>query len=1178
MKKIILVTCFLGLTLLAFGQIPRLVVPIGNTKAISSTAFSPDGKYILSGNGDMMIGDCVAILWDRQGREIQTFKGHTSVITKVAFFPDGKRVLTGSWDGTAKVWDLQGKVLQTFKNTDNISALAISPDGKLILVGDNDGARLWDLQGKVVRTLAGVKEVQSVAFSADGTQLLTSNGGTSPLLKLWSLQGQLIRSFAPGKEDTEIYGVFSPDGKQILSIGSYAIAKLWDVQGNLIRELFDKGSFAPSAFCFSPDGKKVLRGFRNGGVILSDLQGETLFSLQRESWVRTVQFSPDGQHVLVGWDDGKMELLDLQGQPTQNFRGHTSTSMDMAYAPDGQHLLLGGSDHTARLWDLQRQEIKSLPGHEENWVASVAYSADGQQILTKGGRDAFLRNAAGQTIRTYSGPRFGLNRAVFIADGQVMGTGDNFIKVWNAQGVETKSTEVNFNTYHPEGFAKNGQFMLTSNNQGGMRMLDREGKVLHMLNSDAGSMRAFGIFPDDQQIIIVDNTNKATIWNAEGQKIRSFQVAVKMLELIGARYLAISPDGQMVASIGDNYVINLWDLQGRVLQTFKGHTGIINTLRFSPDGKQLMSSSMDTTVKLWDTQTGKELATLLTIDATDWVVTTPSGLFDASPGAMNLMYFVVGLEVVALEQLKERYYEPGLLPRLMGLSSGTIREVSTLTAAPLYPEINASIDNDQLTIQLTPRSGGLGKLSFFINGKEMAENLNTGSKTSLTVDLKAYDKFYLPGSNTLTIRAYNSDNWLKSPAYDLDYAGPAASKGTGTGSTPSTPTTNIPKPHLYAIVVGTSDYSGTQLDLRFPDHDATTISQALSSAGKALFEDRVHVKLLTTDSKTPTGIASKTNIAAAFTEFAGLAKPTDVLVIYFSGHGISYGNAEQSQFYYLTKDIASADLSDPEVRKKATVSSEDLTAWLTAITAQKQVMIFDACNSGKVVDAFSGIGARSLNSTQIRALDRMKDRTGMFILTGAAADKVSFEASQYGQGLLTYSLLQGMSGLALTSDKRVDVMTLMQYARDQVPELAKGIRQVQIPVVAFPANGGSFDIGIVNAGVKIPLAQVKPVFIRNVFQDEDTFDDVLGLTNALAGYFEEITTRGAQADMIYVDVSEYENAYSIKGRYTLKGDVVTVRGRLFQGTTSKGEFTLTGKKSQLSALVAAIVDKVSEML
>jgi len=76
-------------------------------------------------------------------------------------------------------------------------------------------------------------------------------------------------------------------------------------------------------------------------------------------------------------------------------------------------------------------------------------------------------------------------------------------------------------------------------------------------------------------------------------------------------------------------------------------------------------------------------------------------------------------------------------------------------------------------------------------------------------------------------------------------------------------------------------------------------------------------------------------------------------------------------------------------------------------------MILDACASGRVVEDL--LAERNVSPEQIRALDRMKDRTGMFVLAGSAADKVTYEAGQFGQGLLTYSLLLGMRGAVLKS-------------------------------------------------------------------------------------------------------------------------------------------------------------------
>ena len=99
------------------------------------------------------------------------------------------------------------------------------------------------------------------------------------------------------------------------------------------------------------------------------------------------------------------------------------------------------------------------------------------------------------------------------------------------------------------------------------------------------------------------------------------------------------------------------------------------------------------------------------------------------------------------------------------------------------------------------------------------------------------------------------------------------------------------------------------------------------------------------------------------------------------------------------------------------------------------------------------------SSVEIRALERMKDRTGMYVLAGSAADAVSYEASLYGQGLLTYSLLFGIKGAALRNSEFVDIMTLFQYSANKVPELAKDIGGVQKPEIRIPHGGQSFDIG-----------------------------------------------------------------------------------------------------------------------
>ncbi len=554
-------------------------------------------------------------------------------------------------------------------------------------------------------------------------------------------------------------------------------------------------------------------------------------------------------------------------------------------------------------------------------------------------------------------------------------------------------------------------------------------------------------------------------------------------------------------------------------------------------------------------------------------MTTPSGLFDASPGAMNLMYFVLNREVIDLDQIKERYYQPGLLPVLMGFVEGEIRETREFRDLPMFPEIKFSIEGSQLSVQLTPRQGRLGKLSLFVNGKQVAEDINLERLTDIKHDLTRYAKYYRSDTaNIIALRAYNAEGWLKSQVYAMSFT-PDFSKGDGINVVPP-PACGDVKPSLYLVVVGTSRYTDASKSLSFPDIDASEMANALRSTGTLLFGDQVELKLLSTAGDSVL-ISSKANIEAAFREIAQKATPCDVVVAYFSGHGANWGkNADKSNFYYLTKDITSAKLSDPDIRSAFAISDEDLARWLAAIPAQKQVLILDACNSGKAAETMSGTGERDFSPDQIIAFELLKDRTGTFILTGSTADMSSFESNQYGQGLLTYSLLQGMSGTALKEGKYIDIITLFQSARNMVPQLAQTIKQVQTPVIAAPKGASSFPIGIKDESVKIEVAQLKPVVIWCNFQDRDQFNDPIGLTQALNDYFQGQSAKGAQAKFVYYDIPKYPDGFSIRGNYAVSGEKVSLAGRLFKGDNAVGNaFQLAGGKHP-AELVKLIMKEV----
>lgn len=1188
----------------AQNQEARLVIPSGHTSGITAVDISPNGRFLLTGSLDNSVK-----IWNRTGAEIRTLSAHKRNVLAVAFSPKcpddpegGSYVLSGSSDHTAILWDALGNKKGVIKNHSGyVTSVAFSPDGKNLLTGSKDGtAMLFDGACEFIRKFPHGVEITTVSFSPKGKLILTA--GIKGSIALWESSGKIRKRFSTTDADV-LCAVFSPDGDTILTGAADGTATLWKSTGEKIRVFQHANPVTSVGFLYTKEGLNVVTAINNGSILIWGLAEEKTPAIKLfDRNATTLKIAPNGTYILTGNQVNTYAVIsDIKGKRMGLLQGYTSAITALNLSPDGSALLVGNADSLAKVWELDGMGLKNfkLPAKPNTLSFSPRTPEDslGAKFILIACEDdtSRIQDQTGKLVHAFHTA----GRAVFTPDGKSVLTGNGIGKarLWDlntgtSRAISYTGGRVTAIAVSP--VQTNMLFALGSYN-GGVFVWDSVNAIPRTFDLTTPnnpfpteSIRSLAFSPDGKSLLIGGEGGLTQIRSIDGSLLYDYPNQFRGIQNVSSVAFSSgdSDDSNLSQSAfrANGSTGERWNYTSARddVKAFLGHSAEITAVCYSNNGKYVFTASKDGTIIIWDVATNTILGRMIALDSTDWAVTTPRGLFDASPGAMKLMHFTTGMEVVELDQLKDRYYEPGVLQKILGFSEGELRDVSAMASVALFPEINAIEKNDSLFVSLTNRAGGMGKLSFYINGKEVSEDINIGRTNKISINLNLYGQYYLPGVNILALRSFNKAEWLKSQPYELLYFPQPTVSGRGGPDSNSDNSDNRPlergKPHLYTIVVGTADYSGTELDLRFPDLDAIAMDSALKIVGKALFEDRFHSKLLTSDAKIAANISTKATIEAAFKEFTAQATAIDVLVVYFSGHGLTYGSAEKSQFYYLTKDIASTDLSDDVKRENFTVSSEDLTSWFNAMPAKKQVMILDACNSGKVVEAFSNVGARALNPSQVKAFDRMKDRTGMFILTGAAADKVSFEASQYGQGLLTYSLLQGMSGIAPFEEDMVDVMTLFQHARNVVPELAKGIRKVQIPILSFPNGGNTFAIGLVEPGAKIPLAQIKPVFIRNDFQDQDKIRDVLGLNAALAENFKAITARGAQASIIYADVNEYINAYSIKGRYKISDKNVEVDGHLFQGEQEKGCFTVTGDIDNVPKLVKEILQKAMGLI
>ena len=925
----------------------------------------------------------------------------------------------------------------------------------------------------ILRIDTGTHNAKISRIGVDADNRFVVTGSEDKTIRVWELQtGRLLRVIRPpigeGDEGSFPAVALSPDGRTIAASmygpPGQPTLDFFDLpSGKLIRHMLDLKDIAHQ-LAYSPDGKYLAATLYTGELRLYETRNYTLAASDSDCTDESYGVTFDAiDRLVTTCNDGYLRMYGVT-------RDSSLQLMAKGKTPNGKHPysvaispntmeVAAGYDDVARVDVFSGRDLSPLfsPNVSDLIGAaleSVAWSSDGQTLYA-GGR--WWLNTADH-IRAWSNGGRGPSRDIPAAPdtilhilplrkgGIVYGSAAPAWGVIDANGVRT--------TYVPRSTAdfrmSQKAFLLSADGstvQFNYEFLANAPARFSLQDRrlDTAPTGMSGLYlPIDQGIAVTD-------WNsAYSPKLNGRPLPLQRAEF--SRSLAIAPDRAHFL-LGTEWHVMMFDANGTLVWS-NPSPGAAFCVNVSADGNLAVAAFSDGTIRWFRAVDGKELLAFFPhADRKRWVLWTPSGYYDASPGGEDLIGWQVnnGYENAAdffpVAQFRSTYYRPDIVAKVLEtqdegkaiLAANTVsgRRASETSVAKMLPPVvevvspadGADITSPSVTLKYSVRSPSgepVTDVLVLVDGRPAStergvspmETPQTGSVLETHVSLP-------PRDTVVSIIAANRFAPSTPATVHLHWRGAAVADEFEV------------KPKLYVLAIGVSHYADPSLQLRFAAKDAQDFAFALQRQKGGLYRD-VQVKLLTDEG------ANRDDVLDGLEWIRTQTTSKDVAMVLLSGHGV---NDRSGQYFFLPHD------ADPEKLLRTGVSMADIRTTIDSL-AGKTLFFVDTCHSGNV------LGGRKGNEADINGLvnELASAENGAVVFAASTGTQYSIEDPAWKNGAFTKALVEGLDGAAdYRRTGRITLNMLDLYISERVKELTRG---QQTPTTKKPDMVSDFPVAV----------------------------------------------------------------------------------------------------------------------